>query len=107
MRDVKEQQAAERALCPRDAKMHRIGSPRTTLGWPDSQLLGYLHDRLKDQEADPSFAPPAYGRREALSIPHPSPAEPQAAQAEWGQLTVIIRAAIAACEERIARGVPR
>ncbi|MFE4956202.1 3'-5' exonuclease [Streptomyces sp. NPDC056653] len=105
---VKEQQAAERVLCPRDAKMHRIGSPCTTLGWPDSELLDSLHDRLKGQEADTSASDAtAYGRREAISIPHPSPAEQQAAQAEWGQLTVIIKAAITACEKRIASGAQR
>ncbi|GAA3378610.1 hypothetical protein GCM10020367_58810 [Streptomyces sannanensis] len=90
-------------LCPRDAKMHRIGSLCTTLNWPESELLDYLRERLADQETDASvYDAIAYHGRESFGIPHPSVAEQEAAQAEWGQRTAVIKAAIAACEERIA-----
>ncbi|WP_265737787.1 3'-5' exonuclease [Actinacidiphila oryziradicis] len=96
-------EAAERELCPRDAKMHRIGSPCSTLNWADSDLLDYLRERLEDQEAYHSMdEDAAYRWREVRRIPHPGATELGDSSVPWDHHRTVIKAAIAACEARMA-----
>ncbi|MFJ6837150.1 exonuclease domain-containing protein [Streptomyces sp. NPDC091209] len=101
--DRVKEQSMNRVLCPRDAKMHRIGIPCNTLDWPDGELWEYLREQLDDMETDTSrFAEMMYRHRESRGILRPSPAEQQAAQAEHENRATVIRAALTACEARIS-----